>query len=134
MDELRFKRYRDKSNYIIDNIKDLPIDPKNKFEKRGIFYSLQTSIEAIMDLTAMLVKDLGIQVKDDISNISEIVKKKNLEPELIEKLKKVNGLRNILVHHYYDIDEQIILDSIDEVKDLLFQWLDIVEMILDEFS
>lgn len=134
MDELRFKRYRDKSNYIIDNIKDLPIDPKNKFEKRGIFYSLQTSIEAIMDLTAMLVKDLGIQVKDDISNISEIVKKKNLEPELIEKLKKVNGLRNILVHHYYDIDEQIILDSIDEVKDLLFQWLDIVEVILDEFS
>jgi uncharacterized protein YutE (UPF0331/DUF86 family) len=56
MDELRFKRYRDKSNYIIDNIKDLPINPKNKFEKRGIFYSLQTSIEAIMDLTAMLVK------------------------------------------------------------------------------
>ena len=134
MDELRFKRYRDKSDYIIDNIKDLPIDPKNKFEKRGIFYSLQTSIEAIMDLTAMLVKDLGIQVKDDISNISKIVKKKNLEPELIEKLKKVNGLRNILVHHYYDIDEQIILDSIDEVKDLLFQWLDIVEVILDEFS
>lgn len=134
MDELRFKRYRDKSNYIIDNIKDLPINPKNKFEKRGIFYSLQTSIEAIMDLTAMLVKDLGIQVKDDISNISEIVKKKNLEPELIEQLKKVNGLRNILVHHYYDIDEQIILDSIDEVKDLLFQWLDIVEVILDEFS
>jgi len=81
MDELRFKRYRDKSNYIIDNIKDLPIDPKNKFEKRGIFYSLQTSIEAIMDLTAMLVKDLGIQVKNDISNISEIVKKKNLKPE-----------------------------------------------------
>jgi uncharacterized protein YutE (UPF0331/DUF86 family) len=76
MDELRFKRYRDKSNYIIDNIKDLPINPKNKFEKRGIFYSLQTSIEAIMDLTAMLVKDLGIQVKHDISNISEIVNKK----------------------------------------------------------
>ncbi len=134
MDEIRFKRYRDKINFIIDNIKDLPIDPKNKFEKRGIFYSLQTAIESIMDLIAMLVKDLGIQVKDDASNISEIVKKKDLELEIGEQLKKANGLRNILVHRYNDIDEQIIMNSVDPVKNLLFKWLDIVEGILDEFT
>ncbi len=134
MDDLRHKKYRDKYNYIIDNIKGLPFDPKNEFEKRGIFYSLQTSIESIVDLIAMLVKDLGIEVKDDPTNISEIVKKRNLEPELGEKLKKANGLRNILIHRYNDIDEQIVLNSVDEVKDLLFKWLDVVEAILDEFA
>jgi uncharacterized protein YutE (UPF0331/DUF86 family) len=65
MDEIRLKRYRDKINYIVDNIKDLPIKPNNIFEKRGIFYSIQTAIESVIDLVAMLVKDLGIQVKDD---------------------------------------------------------------------
>ena len=66
MDELRIKRYHDKIHNIIDYIQELPIKPRNELEKRGIFYSLQTSIEAMVDLIAMLVKDLGIQVKEDI--------------------------------------------------------------------
>ncbi len=132
MDELRIKRYRDKINHIIDYLKDLPLEPKNELEKRGIFYSLQTSIEALVDLVAMLVKDLGIQVKDDLTNISEIVKIKNLNLELGEKLKKANGLRNILVHRYNDIEEQLILNSVEEIKDLLYEWINIVEASINE--
>lgn len=134
MDEIRFKRYRDKINYIIENIKDLPFKPKNVFEKRGIFYSIQTSVESTIDIIAMLVKDLGLEVKDDATNISEIVKTKNLDFELGEKLKKINGLRNILVHRYNDIDENIVLSSINEVKDLLYDWLEIIEVSLNEFT
>ena len=132
MDELRNKRYNDKIQHIFVYIQDLPLKPKNELEKRGIFYSLQTSIEAVVDLTAMAVKDLGIQVKDDNYNINEIIKIKKLNPELGEKLKKANGLRNIIVHRYNDVDEQIILDSVQEVKDLLLNWVKIVEDILNE--
>jgi len=132
MHELREKRYRDKIQHIFDYIQELPIEPKNELEKRGIFYSLQTSIEAMVDLTAMLVKDLGVQVKDDNLNISEIIKIKKLNPELGEKLKKANGLRNIIVHRYNEIDEQIILDSVQEVKDLLLNWIEIIEDCINE--
>jgi len=132
MDELRNKRYNDKIQHIFVYIQDLPLKPKNELEKRGIFYSLQTSIEAVVDLIAMAVKDLGIQVKDDNYNINEIIKIKKLNPELGEKLKKANGLRNIIVHRYNDVDEQIILDSVQEVKDLLLNWVKIVEDILNE--
>ena len=131
MDELRNKRYNDKIQHIFVYIQDLPLKPKNELEKRGIFYSLQTSIEAVVDLTAMIVKDLGIQVKDDNCNITEIIKIKKLNPELGEKLKKANGLRNIIVHRYNDVDEQIILDSVQEVKDLLLNWVKIIEDILN---
>lgn len=134
MDELRLKRYRDKINYIVDNIDDLPQKPKNKFEKRGILYSIQTSIESMIDLIAMLIKDLGIPVKSDELNISTVVKERNLNLELGEKLKRANGLRNILVHRYNEVDEQIILDSVDEIKNLLFQWLEIIEVVLDEIT
>lgn len=134
MDELRIKRYRDKINFIVNYIKDLPFDPKSELEKRGIFYSLQTSIESTMDLIAMLIKDLGIQVKDDSTNISEIVKLRKLNLELGDKLKKANGLRNIIVHRYNEVDEHIILKSVKEVKDLLFHWIDILEEILSELS
>ncbi len=134
MDELRIKRYRDKINHVVDYIKDLPFEPKNELEKRGIFYSLQTSIEAIVDLIAMLTKDLGIQVKDDNANISEIVKKRKLKSELGVKLKKANGMRNIIVHRYNDFEEQIILNSVEEIKDLLSKWTKVVEEILNEIS
>ena len=134
MDELRIKRYRDKINHVVDYIKDLPIIPKNELEKRGIFYSLQTSIEAIVDLIAMLTKDLGFQVKDDITNITEIVKKRKLEFELGERLKKANGMRNIIVHRYIDFEEEIILNSVEEIKNLLSEWLDVIEEILNEIS
>ena len=82
----------------------------------------------------MLVKDSGIQVKDDTANISEIVKKRNLDPELGEKLKRANGLRNILIHRYNEIDEDIILNSVEEVKKILLKWLDIIELALNELS
>ena len=134
MDELRIKRYKDKINYIIDNIKDLPTEPKNELEKRGIFYSLQTSIESTIDLIAMLVKDIGIPVKDDASYIDNIIKKRKLDPELGEKLNKANGMRNILVHRYNEIDEQIILNSVKDVKDVLLKWLDVIEVALNEYS
>jgi len=132
MDELRIKRYRDKIQHIFEYINDLPLEPKNELEKRGIFYSLQISIEAMVDLVAMLVKDLGIQVKDDNTNISEIVKIRNINPKLGEKLKKANGLRNIIVHRDNEIDEKLILDSTEEVKDLLLRWVEIVEECVNE--
>jgi len=134
MDELRIKRYRDKIDHVVDYTKDLPIKPRNELEKRGIFYSLQTSIEAVVDLIAMVTKDLGIPVKDDNSNISEIVKMRKLKTGLGEKLKKANGMRNIIVHRYNDFEEQIILNSVEEIKDLLSYWINLVEEILDEIS
>ena len=134
MDELRIKRYHDKIHHIIDYIQELPIKPRNELEKRGIFYSLQTSIGAMVDLIAMLVKDLGIQVKEDIINISKIVEVRKLDPELGENLKNANGLRNIIVHRYNEIDEQLILDSVEGIKNLLLKWISIVEEILDEIK
>lgn len=134
MDELRTKRYRDKINYIIDKVQDLSIEPKNKLEKQGIFYSLQTSIESTIDIVAMLVKDMGIQVKDDATNISEIITRRNLDPELGEKLKQANGLRNIIVHRYNEINEQLILDSVNDIEKLLLNWVDIIEVILKDLS
>jgi len=59
---------------------------------------------------------------------------RNLDFELGEKLKKANGLRNIIVHRNNEIDEQLILDSVEEVKNLLLHWIEIIEESIDEIS
>ncbi len=134
MDEFRKKRYRDKINYIVDCMKLLSVEPKNELEKLGIFYSLQTSIESLVDLVAMSVKDLGIPVKDDENNISEFVKKRKIDKKLGEELKKANGMRNIIVHRYNNIEEDIILDSINDVNMLLMNWMNEIEEMLVDFD
>ncbi len=134
MNELRLKRYHDKINYIIDNIEDLPTKSKNILETRGIFYSLQTSIESIVNLVAMLIKDLGVQVKDDETNIDNLIIEKDLNRELGKKLKSANGLRNILVHRDNKVDDQVVLDSVEEIKSLLYEWLDIIEDGLNDIT
>ena len=61
MNRTRKERYRKKIEIIIDRM-DLPDKPKNELERRGMLYSIQTSIEAMVDICAMLVKDLGVTV------------------------------------------------------------------------
>ncbi len=69
-DELRKKRYRDKLNYISDNLECLTVTPRTELEKKGVLYSVQTIIESVIDLVAMFIKDLGYQVEDDQKNIT----------------------------------------------------------------
>ncbi|MEJ2248683.1 MAG: DUF86 domain-containing protein [Candidatus Lokiarchaeota archaeon] len=112
----------------------MPRNPKNELEKKGIFYSLQTSIESMIDLVAMSIKDLGIPVEDDTTNISNFIKKRDLSKNLGINLQKANGLRNLLVHRYNNVDDEIIMNSVTEIKNLLFSWLDEIEKLLNEFK
>ncbi|UJG44078.1 MAG: DUF86 domain-containing protein [Candidatus Heimdallarchaeum endolithica] len=132
IDEFRKKRYRDKFNYITDNLKCLTVTPRTELEKKGVLYSVHTIIESVIDLVAMFIKDLGYQVEDDQKNISLLVKKLNLEPELEIELKKANGLRNILVHRYNGVDEEMVLNSVDEVIRVTSKWLEIFEKLFVE--
>ena len=42
-------------------------------ERRAILYSMLTAVEAVMDIVAMLVKDVGLEVEDDYTNISKLL-------------------------------------------------------------
>ena len=134
IDKLREKRYRDKINHITTSLNDLKIKPSSSLEKKGIFYCIQTAIESAVDMISMLTKDIGLSVKDDKQNIQNIIKERSIDPSLGEKLISANGMRNIIVHRYNGIDEELVLNSINEIETLLTEWLDIFEEILNELA
>ena len=133
MEEERKIRYRVKITYISNTLNRLP-KPDSEWNKQAIFYAIHTSIEAILDVISMIVKDMGIGVKDNRYNIQKVVEERKLDRAMGEKLSKANGLRNIIVHRYNTFDELIILESIEEVKELIFQWIQVIEEILDELQ
>lgn len=84
----------------------------------------------MIDLVAMAAKELGFQVQDDETNIQNLTKTMGIDKELGNKLKKANGMRNLIVHRYNGIEDKRILQSIPEIKDLLTKWIDIIEEII----
>ncbi len=72
-----------------------------------------------MDVVAMLCKDLGITVKDDYSNLDALDELSIFSPNLIKRLHQWIGLRNVLVHKYNKIEEDLVLQNKNEVVNTL---------------
>lgn len=85
----------------------------------------------MMDVVAMLCKDLGEEVVDDYNNLENLHRKAIFDTDFTEQLKKMNGLRNVLVHRYNHVDTQLVLENRSEVIANLWKFLEIVENVLE---
>ncbi len=119
--------------YVIDALESIR-EPRTQLELSSVFYNLITSIEASMDLIAMLLRDLGERIEDYYTNVDKLVKLGILSDELGEDLKKFNGLRNWLVHRYNRVDPELVMDSVEEVKETLYSLLRRLEEVLNDIS
>ncbi len=111
----RKNQYLSKIGYILEKMYTLPdnIDALDELEIDGVLYRVQTAIDAAMDMAAMLVRDIGINVGDDYENIDILKEKELIDTELAEDLKRLNGMRNAIVHKYGSVDTELILQSIE---------------------
>jgi uncharacterized protein YutE (UPF0331/DUF86 family) len=129
MERSRANRYKQKIAYIlncIDEIDNAMPKPEGIVLK-GIYYDLSSAIDAAMDMIAMLCKDLGIMPRGDYENIESLEAKSILNADLAERLANCNGLRNVLVHQYNGIDENLVLESTQPVERDLKEFVKVVE-------
>lgn len=131
MDNKRKARYRDKINFITEKIGTLPkTNFDNDIVKDAAFYKIQTAIECVTDIAAMLVRDMGKDVGDDYHNLEVLKNAGLIDEEMHDKLRKLNGMRNIIVHRYNKIEEDLIFNSIAEIKKTIFDFIEIVEDVI----
>ncbi len=134
MEKLRTERYKQKMNFIIDKLKSIPESIKTEVEINAMLYCVQVAIDAMMDIAAMLIKDIGNNVSDDYHNITTLEKEKIISSSLSDKLKRFNGLRNAIVHKYNTFEEESVLDNLDEIKESIENFLEIVEEKINDIS
>ncbi|MCX9011333.1 MAG: DUF86 domain-containing protein [Candidatus Methanoperedens sp.] len=129
LNEERKNRYLSKSGYIIEKMDTLPdnIDDLDELGVDGVLYRVQTSIDAAIDMAAMLVRDIGIEVGDDYENIDILKEKGVIDAELGGELKRLNGMRNAIVHKYGIVDTELILQNLENVKEQLHRFVIIIE-------
>ncbi len=79
-------------------------------EKRGFMERrLQLCIEVCIDVCQLLVKDLklGLPEKEE-SIFGKLAEKEVITAALANKLKNMKRFRNVLIHHYVDLDDALI--------------------------
>lgn len=125
----RKDRYLSKMGFILEKLYTLPdeIDSLEELEIDGVLYRVQTSIDAALDIAAMMVRDIGIDVEDDYENLEILKDKKVIDPKLADELKKLNGFRNAIAHKYENLNIELILNNLETVKEQLHEFIDSIE-------
>lgn len=123
----REQRYRQKINFIIEKVQSLPKAIKSPLEIDASLYRMQVAIEAMMDLVAMLVKDKGRTVGDDYHNLEQLVTLKVITTSFGEELKRLNGMRNAIVHKYNKFEEDTVIKSKEKIKKNVLKFVQTTE-------
>ena len=99
--------------------KHLPEDFEefNKLDiiKDGIYKRTEFAIENIIDICAIINSDLELGIpgsEEDI--IDNLLENKILTPENAQRIRKMKGFRNFIVHRYGSMDDQIAFENIHE--------------------
>lgn len=88
-------------------------------KKRSCERLLQISIECVIDVCSLIVTGLKLGVPSSEEDLFTKLGERNvLSEQMVEKLKQMKGFRNILVHRYGTVDDQLVYDSVkNKLKD-----------------
>jgi uncharacterized protein YutE (UPF0331/DUF86 family) len=79
---------------------------------------LQLAIQVCIDIGVHLVAELELPMPPDYRGVFSALEAKGLDAGLAARLGSAAGLRNVLVHDYLDLDENVIWGSLSHLDDL----------------
>ena len=110
----KFDLIKENVRLIQENLTDNPEDfMKLGLVKDGIYKRYEYSVELIIDVVAMINADLKLGIPNGTINVLEQLQKQGiLNSEMVEGIKGMRGFRDILVHRYGRLDEELAYDII----------------------
>lgn len=81
-------------------------------------HALQLAIQTCIDIGAHLIAERNLEMPTDYRGVFAVLRDLGLSPALADRLASAAGLRNILVHDYLEIDDDLIWEALDDLDDL----------------
>ncbi len=82
-------------------------------KKRACERLLQVSIECVIDVCALIVSGLRLGLPSEEEDLFERLQEAGIiTSDMKETLKKIKGFRNLLVHEYGRVDDEIVYDMV----------------------
>ena len=90
-------------------------DQRRKYERL-----LHLSIETVVDISALILKEEGLGAPSDEESVfDKLVEAEIFDVEFGGKLKNMKSFRNILVHRYGEINDEEVFQKLDELEDFI---------------
>lgn len=81
-------------------------------------YRLQLAVQVCIDLAAHLVAKSGRPTPDRYRDLFTDLQADGLDVELAARLRAAAGFRNVIVHDYLDVDDDVVWLSLERLDDL----------------
>ncbi|MBS3093061.1 DUF86 domain-containing protein [Candidatus Pacearchaeota archaeon] len=103
----------------IEKIKPVDFEEYKTIEKkRSIERLFQISIETVIDICNILNSNLKLGIPNDEDNLAEnLENNKIISKKVSQLIKEMKGFRNILVHKYGKVDDEIVFENLDKLSD-----------------
>lgn len=101
-------------------------------KRRACEKTVEVAIESLIDVSAMIVSAQQFGLPENEENIFDmLIEKKVLSIKLGEKLKDMKGFRNILIHRYGHVDDEIVYHNLSSYTDDFYEFENAVELYLN---
>ncbi|MEM2935472.1 MAG: DUF86 domain-containing protein [Candidatus Thermoplasmatota archaeon] len=142
MKEEERKRILNKLNEMInyvDELKEMLPSKKeyldNLIKRRACEKTIEIAIETMIDVAALIVSAEKIGFPTGEENIFDLLyKNKILDREICEKAKKMKGFRNILIHRYTDVDDEIVYENLKNSLNDFYYFVDKIKEYLKKIK
>lgn len=84
--------------------------------RNDVLHSLQTVCQVVIDVAGDLAARSGLPFEDYTEAVRCLPRAGPFPPELVRKLERLPGFRNVLIHDYVAIDLERVVAALDELE------------------
>lgn len=121
--------FEEKFVSIVDALESIPEIPELIFHKEIAFERICDSVDAALDIVAMILADIGEGVSDDFINVLKLGALGFLDTQLVNGLLKCASVNLLLTQKLDCFDDRAVLSSIEEIRKTLYSFIDHVEIL-----
>jgi len=81
-----------------------------------VLFSLLTVCQLVIDVAGELAARRGDRFEDYTEAVRSLARDKRFPAELVERLARLPGLRNVLVHEYVALDMERVIEAMDDLE------------------
>lgn len=83
-----------------------------------VLFSLLTVCRLVIDIAGELSARRGEPFEDDTQAVRNLSRDERFPAELVRRLERVPGFRNVLVHEYVALDMRRVVEALDELDSI----------------
>ena len=103
--------------------------------KDGIYKRMEFSIESIIDILSIINSDLRLSIPEDEEDVVENLGCNGiLTQSMVDKVRRMKGFRNIIVHRYGRIDDLLAYKILTENLQDFGEFMESIDQFLEENS